>query len=44
MKKLFVIILLLVLGACSNGKDACGTEKSKRETVLSKEKEFKFVV
>ena len=44
MKKLFVIILLLVLGACSNGKEAGGKEKSTRETVVSKEKELKFVV
>jgi len=44
MKKLFVVILLLVLGACSNGKEAGGTEKSTRETVVNKEKELKFVV
>ncbi len=44
MKKLFVIILLLVLGACSNGKEAGVTEKSTRETVVNKEKELKFVV
>ena len=44
MKKLFVIVLLLILGACSNGKEAGGTEKSTRETVVSKEKELKFVV
>lgn len=44
MKKLFVIVLLLILGACSNGKEAGGTEKSTRETVVNKEKELKFVV
>lgn len=44
MKKLVVVILLLLLGACSNGKEAGGTEKSTRETVVSKEKELKFVV
>lgn len=44
MKKLVVIILLLVLGACSNGKEAGETEKSTRETVVNKEKELKFVV
>lgn len=44
MKKLFVIILLLVFGACSNGKEAGVTEKSTRETVVNKEKELKFVV
>ena len=44
MKKLFVIILLFVLGACSNEKEEGGTEKSTRETVVSKEKELKFVV
>lgn len=44
MKKLFVVILLLLLGACSNGKEAWGTEKSTRETVVNKEKELKFVV
>lgn len=44
MKKLFVIILLLILGACSNGKESGGTEKSTRETVVNKEKELKFVV
>ena len=44
MKKLFVIILLLILGACSNGKEAGGTEKSTRETVVNTEKELRFVV
>ena len=44
MKKLFVIILLLILGGCSNGKEAGGTEKSTRDTVVNKEKELKFVV
>ena len=44
MKKLVVVILLLLLAACSNGKEAGGTEKSTRETVVSKEKELKFVV
>lgn len=44
MKKLFVIVLLLILGGCSNGKEAGGTEKSTRDTVVNKEKELKFVV
>ena len=44
MKKLFVIILLLLLGGCSNGKEAGGTEKSTRETVVNTEKELRFVV
>lgn len=44
MKKLVVVILLLVLGACSNGKESGGTEKSTREAAIKKEKELKFVV
>lgn len=44
MKKLVVVILLLVLGACSNGKETGRTEKSTRETVVNKEKELRFVV
>ena len=33
MKKLFVIVLLLILGACSNGKEAGGNrEKYTRDS------------
>lgn len=42
MKKLFVIILLLILGGCSNGiKDK---EANKNETIVKEEKKLKFVV
>ena len=44
MEKLVVIILLLILGACSNGKEAGRAEKSTREAAIKKEKELKFVV
>ena len=42
MEKLVVIILLLILGACSNGKEAGRAEKSTREAAIKKE--LKFVV
>ena len=42
MKKLFVIILLLILGGCSNGiKDK---EANKNETIVKEDKKLKFVV
>lgn len=42
MKKLFVIILLLILGGCSNGiKDK---EANKNETIVKEERKLKFVV
>ena len=43
MKKLFVIILLLILGGCSNGiKDKEANKKN--ETIVKEEKKLKFVV
>ena len=42
MKKLFVIILLLILGGCSNGIQGKGANKN--ETIVKEEKELKFVV
>ena len=44
MKKLFVIILLLILGGCSNGNKIEEKDTSKNETILKEEKELKFVV
>ena len=42
MKKLFVIILLLILGGCSNGiKDK---EANKNETIVKEGEKLKFVV
>ena len=44
MKKLFVIILLLMLGGCSNGNKIEEKDTSKNETIIKEEKELKFVV
>ena len=44
MKKLFVIILLLILGGCSNGNKIEEKDTSKNETIIKEEKELKFVV
>ena len=44
MKKLFVIILLLMLGGCSNGNKIEEEDTSKNETIIKEEKELKFVV
>lgn len=44
MKKLFVIILLLILGGCSNGNKIEEKGTSKNETIIKEEKELKFVV
>lgn len=44
MKKLFVIILLLMLGGCSNGNKIEEKDISKNETIIKEEKELKFVV
>ena len=42
MKKLFVIILLLILGGCSNGIQGKGANKN--ETIVKEERKLKFVV
>ncbi len=42
MKKLFVIILLLILGGCSNGIE--DKEANKNETIVKEERKLKFVV
>ena len=44
MKNLFVIILLLILGGCSNGNKIEEKDTSKNETIIKEEKELKFVV
>ena len=44
MKKLFVIILLLIIGGCSNGNKIEEKDTSKNETIIKEEKELKFVV
>ena len=44
MEKLFVIILLLILGGCSNGNKIEEKDTSKNETIIKEEKELKFVV
>lgn len=38
MKKLFVIILLLMLGGCSNGNKIEEKDTSKNETIIKEEK------
>ena len=44
MKKVLFIILLLILGGCSNGNKTGKSETSKSNTVVTEDKKLKFVV
>ena len=44
MKKVLFIILLLILGGCSNGNKTGKRETSKSDTVVTEDKKLKFVV
>ena len=44
MKKVLLIILLIILGGCSNGNKTGKNETSKSDTVVTEDKKLKFVV
>lgn len=43
MKRVLLIILLLILGGCSNGNKTGKNETSKSDTVVTEDKKLKFV-
>lgn len=44
MKKVLLIILLIILGGCSNGNKTGKNETSKSDTVVTEDKKLKFVL